>query len=35
MIKIDLEDGHDIDDKKITKLITDAGYNVEKIHRVE
>ena len=35
MIKIDLKDGYDIDDKKITKLITDAGYNVEKIHRVE
>ena len=35
MITIDLKDGHTIDDAKITKLITNSGYNVERIHRVE
>jgi len=35
MIIVDLKDGYDIDDKKLTGLIIDAGYNVEKIHRVK
>tara|TARA_B100000035_G_scaffold257202_1_gene227279 strand:+ start:822 stop:1127 length:306 start_codon:yes stop_codon:yes gene_type:complete len=35
MIKIDLKDGHNMDDNLITKLITDSGYNVERIYRVE
>lgn len=35
MITINLKDGHDIDNNKLTKLIIDAGYNVEKIHRVK
>ena len=35
MIKIDLKDGYNIDDNLITKLITDSGYNVERIYRVE
>ena len=35
MIKIDLKDGYKMDDTKITKLITDSGYNVERIYRIE
>ena len=35
IIKIDLKDGHKMDDTKITKLITDSGYNVEGINRIE
>ena len=35
MIKIDLKDGYNMDDNLITKLITDSGYNVERIYRVE
>ena len=35
MIKIDLKDGHYMDDNLITKLITDSGYHVERIYRVE
>ena len=35
MIKIDLKDGYNMDDSLITKLITDSGYNVERIYRVE
>ena len=35
MIKIDLKDGYKMDDTKITKLITDSGYNVERINRIE
>ena len=35
MIKIDLKDGQNMDDNLITKLITDSGYNVERIYRVE
>ena len=35
MIKIGLKDGYNMDDNLITKLITDSGYNVERIYRVE
>ena len=35
MIKIELKDGQNIDDMRVTKLITDSGYNVERINRVE
>tara|TARA_Y100000766_G_scaffold171059_1_gene146856 strand:- start:37 stop:342 length:306 start_codon:yes stop_codon:yes gene_type:complete len=35
MIKIDLKGGYNMDDNLITKLITDSGYNVERIYRVE
>ena len=35
IIKIDLKDGYNMDDNLITKLITDSGYNVERIYRVE
>ena len=35
MIIIDLKDGHNIDNKKLTELIIGAGYNVEKIHRTK
>ena len=35
MIKIDLKEGYKMDDTKITKLITDSGYNVEGINRIE
>jgi len=32
-VKIELKDGKDIDDKALTKILTDSGYNVEKIVR--
>ena len=35
MITINLKDGHDIDNNKLTELIINAGYNIEKIHRVK
>ena len=35
VIKIDLKEGYKMDDTKITKLITDSGYNVEGINRIE
>ena len=34
LVTINLKDGKTLDDDAITKLITDAGYNVEKIHRM-
>jgi len=35
IITINFNEGQSIDDERITQLITDAGYNVEGIHRVE
>lgn len=35
IIKVDFQDGQNLNDARLTKLITDAGYNVESIHRVE
>ena len=35
VITVDFQDGQSLDDERITQLITDAGYNVENIHRVE
>lgn len=35
MITVNFNEGQSLDDERITKLITDAGYNVEGIHRVE
>jgi len=35
VVTINFNDGQTLDDETITKLITDAGYNVEGIHRVE
>jgi len=35
MITINFNEGQSLDNETITKLITDAGYNVEGIHRVE
>ena len=33
VVKINLKEGKDLDDKKVEKLLKDAGYNVEKIVR--
>lgn len=33
VVKINLKEGQDLDDKKVEKLLKDAGYNVEKIVR--
>ena len=33
LVAIDLNDGANIDDEEITKLITDSGYNVVEITR--
>ena len=35
VITINFNEGQSLDDETITKLVTDAGYNVEGIHRVE
>ncbi len=35
IISISFKDGQNLDDETITNLITDAGYNVETINRVE
>lgn len=35
IITVNFVDGKTLDDETITKLITDSGYNVEGIHRVE
>jgi copper chaperone CopZ len=35
IITVNFKEGQSLDDKTITKLITDAGYNVEGIHRAE
>ena len=35
IITINFNEGQTLSDEKITQLITDAGYNVEGIHRVE
>lgn len=35
LVTINLKDGESLDDDTITNLITDAGYNVEKIHRMD
>ena len=35
VVTINFNDGQTLDDETITQLITDAGYNVEGIHRVE
>ena len=33
VVKIDLKEGKDLDDKTVEKILKDAGYNVEKIVR--
>ena len=33
IVTIDLKDGQDISDEKINSILTDSGYNVEKIER--
>lgn len=35
IVTVNFNDDKTLDDATITKIITDAGYNVEKIHRVE
>ena len=35
IITINFNDSQTLDDETLTQLITDAGYNVEDIHRVE
>lgn len=35
IITINFNEGQSLSDERITQLITDAGYNVEGIHRVE
>lgn len=35
IITVNFNEGQTLSDEKITQLITDAGYNVEGIHRVE
>lgn len=35
IITVNFKDGQTLTDEKLTQLITDAGYNVEGIHRVE
>jgi copper chaperone CopZ len=35
MITVNFNEGQTLSDEKLTQLITDAGYNVEGIHRVE
>lgn len=35
IVTIGLKDGQELDDETITKLITDSGYDVEKISRNE
>lgn len=33
LVTIDLKDGQDIEDKKIEAILTESGYNIEKIDR--
>ena len=33
IVKIDLKDGQNLDDKTVEKILKDSGYNVEKIVR--
>ena len=33
LVKLELKDGQNLDDKTITKILTDAGYSVSKIER--
>lgn len=35
IITVNFNEGQTLSDEKITALVTDAGYNVEGIHRVE
>jgi copper chaperone CopZ len=35
IITVNFNEGQTLSDEKITQLVTDAGYNVEGIHRVE
>ncbi len=35
LVKIGLKDGQNIDDAKIEKILTEAGYNIEKIERAD
>lgn len=35
IITVNFNEGQTLSDEKLTELITDAGYNVEGIHRVE
>ena len=35
IITVNFNEGQTLSDEKITQLITDAGYNVEGIHRVQ
>lgn len=35
IITINFKEGQSLDDERITKLIKDAGYNVEDIHHVQ
>jgi len=35
LVTINFKDGQSLDDDTITQIITDAGYNVEKIHRMD
>lgn len=35
LITVDFNEGQSLSDEQLTQLITDAGYNVENIHRVE
>ncbi len=34
LVKVDLKEGKDLDDKTITQILTDAGYSVSKIERL-
>lgn len=33
VVKVELKDGKELDDKTITQILTDAGYSVSKIER--
>lgn len=35
IVTVNFNDGKTLDDETITQIITDSGYNVEGIHRVE
>ena len=35
LVTVNFNDSQTLSDEKLTQLITDAGYNVENIHRVE
>ncbi len=34
IVKVELKDGKDLDDKTITQILTDAGYSVSRIERM-